>query len=82
MNENTTGQGPQQRTVRPMLTPRANRKPEPSAKAWLLRALMGPAQIIDGVLSTVTVGTVSIGAALEVSRRLAQARIAAIRGDV
>jgi hypothetical protein len=61
---------------------KVNLKPEPSAKAWFLRALMGPAQIIDGVLSTVTFGTVSIGAALEVSRRLARARIVAIRGDV
>ena len=53
---------------------RVNSKVEATVEAWFWRALLGPAFILDGLLSTLTVGTLSVGAALEVSRRLAMAR--------
>ena len=55
-----------------------NRKIEQSAAAWAWRALLGPAMLLDGLLSTLTLGTLSVGAALEVSRRLAMARLLAM----
>jgi|688.fasta_scaffold2571403_2 hypothetical protein len=57
---------------------RVNRKNEQTAKAWAWRCLMGPAMLLDGLLSTLTIGTVSVGASLEVSRRLAMARFDAL----
>lgn len=59
---------------------RLNRKREQTARAWIWRALWGPALLVDGICSTLTVGTLNAGAALEVSRRLAMARISSIKG--
>jgi hypothetical protein len=56
---------------------RVNLKIEETVKAWAWRCLLGPAMLLDGFLSTLTLGTVSVGAALEVSRRLAMARFEA-----
>jgi hypothetical protein len=56
-----------------------NRKIEQTAEAWAWRALLGPAMLLDGALSTLTLGTLSVGAALEVSRRLAMARFAGMK---
>jgi hypothetical protein len=56
-----------------------NRKIEQTAVAWAWRSLLGPAMLIDGVLATLTLGTLSVGAALEVSRRLAMARFAGMK---
>lgn len=53
-----------------------NRKTEQTAAAWAWRALLGPAMLLDGLLSTLTIGTLSAGTALKVSRRLAMARYA------
>ena len=58
---------------------RVNRKFEQTAAAWAWRGLLGPALMLDGLLSMLTIGTLSIGAALEVSRRLTKARIRGIR---
>lgn len=52
-----------------------NANSEKSPAAWGWRALLGPAMVVDGLLSSLTVGTVSLGASLAVSRRLALARI-------
>lgn len=57
-----------------------NRKIEQTAAAWAWRALLGPAMLLDGLLSTLTLGTLSAGFALEVSRRLARARFAGMEG--
>lgn len=54
-----------------------NRKIEQTATAWAWRVLLGPAMLLDGALSTLTLGTLSLGAALKVSRRLAMTRFAA-----
>jgi hypothetical protein len=51
-----------------------NRKLEKSAKSWAWRSLLGPAMIIDGICSALTVGTVSLGMSLEVARKLAKER--------
>ena len=56
-----------------------NRNIEQTSAAWAWRALLGPAMLLDGLLSTLTIGTVSVGAALEVSRRLAMARFAGLK---
>lgn len=56
-----------------------NLKREQTPKAWLLRALIGPAQIIDGLCSLVTVGTYAPGLGLATARALAMARFAATR---
>ena len=58
---------------------KVNRKIEHTAAAWAWRALFGPAMLLDGFLSTLTLGTLSMGAALEVSRRLAMARFAGMK---
>lgn len=55
-----------------------NRKAEKTAQAWAWRALLGPAMCLDGLVSTMTLGYVSVGAALEVSRRLAMSRFNAM----
>ena len=56
-----------------------NRKIEQTAEAWAWRALLGPAMLLDGALSTLTLGTLSVGATLGVSRRLARARFAGMK---
>lgn len=53
-----------------------NRKIEQTPEAWFWRALLGPAMLLDGLMSTLTVGTVSLGSSLRVSRRLAMSRFA------
>jgi len=49
-------------------------QPEKSAKAWSLRMIIGPAMVLDGVCHFFTLGCLSMGASLGVSRRLAIAR--------
>lgn len=46
-----------------------------SIKAWLLRWAIGPASLLDGIIGTITFGTVSLGFAFEVSKALAAHRI-------
>ena len=58
---------------------RINRKTEQTARAWAWRCLLGPAMLLDGLVSTLTLGTLSVGAALEVSRRLSIARFESIK---
>lgn len=57
---------------------RVNLKPERTLKAVMWRYLLGPAMILDGLVATLTLGSVSVGSALEVSRRLALSRFNAI----
>jgi hypothetical protein len=52
-----------------------NLKSEPNIKAWVYRGLIGPAGIVDGIIYTLTVGTVIAGLALATSKSLAKARI-------
>jgi hypothetical protein len=52
-----------------------NLKGEHTAKAWLFRALLGPAQIIDGVFALATIGTVAPGLALRAARALSRSRL-------
>lgn len=54
---------------------RVNTRLENSLSAWGYRLLMGPAFIADGVVSTLTIGFVSSGFALNVARLLARSRI-------
>jgi hypothetical protein len=61
---------------------RVNKRIETSAAAWMWRALLGPAMLVDGVIATLSVGTVSVAAALGVSRRLAVARFDALKAKV
>jgi len=58
---------------------RLNLKREPNASVWVWRVLFGPAQIMDGVVSTISAGTLFLGAALAVSRQMAMSRTAAKR---
>jgi hypothetical protein len=53
-------------------------QPEKSAKAWFLRTIIGPAMVLDGVCHFMSLGCLSVGASLTVSRRLAIARFQAI----
>ncbi len=46
-----------------------------SVKAWLLRWAIGPAQIVDGIITMLSLGMIYIGLALKVSRVLAAHRI-------
>ncbi len=55
-----------------------NRKIEQTAEAWAWRALLGPSMLLDGIISTLTLGALSLGATLKVSRRLAMARFEAL----
>lgn len=52
-------------------------KREPNVKAWMLRLLLGPASIADGVVETLTFGFYGIGTKLHVARRLADIRFLA-----
>ncbi len=54
---------------------RLNMKKEPNAKAWMLRAMIGPASLLDGVVATVTFGFVSTEFTLATARALALTRI-------
>lgn len=70
-----------ERIVRPqtwrakLLKPRFNPLREKSAEAFFWRLVFGPALLIEGVLMTVTLGTFSISAPLEVARRLSMSRM-------
>ncbi len=55
---------------------RLNLKAEQTLSAWLWRAALGPATVIDGVLSSITLGTLHVGLGLESARRLSTARFA------
>jgi len=59
---------------------RLNTKKEPNAKALGLRILIGPASIIDGVVSLITIGFVSTSLTLATARALALARIESSNG--
>ena len=52
----------------------ANFKNEPSPKAWMFRLIFGPALLLDGAVQTLSLGTLSLGAALWVARRLSLER--------
>ena len=54
---------------------RINKYKEPSLTAKLWRLMYGPAQIADGVVSTVTLGYVVTGLALATARRTSLARM-------
>lgn len=58
-----------------------NLAPEKTPLGWVLRCLFGPAMVIDGLLYTVTLGTLSPGLSLAVARLIAKARLAAIQED-
>lgn len=53
---------------------RFNRKPETTFKAWVFRALLGPAMLLDGILATITIGTLSFAFTLSIARSLSNAR--------
>jgi hypothetical protein len=55
---------------------------ERSAKAWMWRLAIGPASIIQGIISTLTFGMVSTNLTLEVTRQLALARIKELGPDM
>lgn len=48
---------------------------ERSFSAWMFRILLGPSIIIEGIVATFTLGTVSTGLHLFVARKLARARL-------
>lgn len=52
-----------------------NKHREKSVMAWVLRALVGPAAIVDGVVATLSIGSLSTGCALAVARKLALVRM-------
>lgn len=54
---------------------RVNRNIEKTTSAWFWRFLLGPSMILDGIVFTVSLSTLTTGAALAVSRNLAMARI-------
>lgn len=56
-----------------------NTKNEPSVEAWLFRSMLGPAMILDGIVTTITLGCVNLIASLWTARKLTAARIAATR---
>lgn len=56
-----------------------NLKPEKNLPAWGFRMLVGPAMVIDGTVHFFTLGFVSLGASLWVTRHLARQRIRRIR---
>lgn len=47
---------------------------EKSLRSWFRRGAYGLAQIVDGVVFTLTLGYISTGLGLEASRRLAASR--------
>jgi hypothetical protein len=48
---------------------------ERDIKTFAWRMLMGPAQIIDGLVYTFTLGCVAAGLSLKVARRMMQSRL-------
>lgn len=56
---------------------RFNKHIEPSITAWVLRLLMGPASIVDGVVAILSFGFVSAGFTFEAAKALSKARILA-----
>lgn len=52
-----------------------NRKFENSGAAWFWRFVLGPAQIIDGAITTCSFTFIHAGLALWTSRQLAKARL-------
>lgn len=52
-----------------------SRRLEATAVAWMWRIILGPAMLLDGAVVTASVGALSIGASLAVSKRLAIARV-------
>ena len=54
---------------------RLNLKKEKSIRGWLLRSLVGPAYIIDGIVNTFTLSSVNSGCALNITKKLAMVRI-------
>lgn len=54
---------------------RLNRKIERSGKAWFWRLALGPAQLLDGVVSICTLTFVNSGFALATARALSRARL-------
>lgn len=51
------------------------KKAEKTLAAWAWRVLLGPALLLEGLLQTVTLGTIYTGAVVRVASRLARARI-------
>ena len=51
-----------------------NKKLEPNIKSWFWRLVLGPAIILEGIVATITVGTVSLGLSLKVARNLGRVR--------
>lgn len=49
-------------------------KGEGSLCAWVLRMCIGPAMVTDGIIHTLTLGCVSAGLSLTVTRELAKER--------
>lgn len=51
-----------------------NLKLEQTLLAWIYRSLLGPAQIIDGILMTISLGSFSLGLSLKCARKLSVCR--------
>jgi len=47
---------------------------EPSMRAWFWRLLIGPANIVDGVIAILTLGTIGFSCSYNVARKLHRAR--------
>jgi hypothetical protein len=54
---------------------RINLKHEKSLSAWVLRLLIGPAMVVDGLFHIASAGFLVSGLQLEVARLLAKIRI-------
>ena len=54
---------------------RVNYYVEKTNKAWMLRLLLGPSAIIDGVVLTLSFGFLNTGCALYVARKLSHTRM-------
>lgn len=55
---------------------------EKSALAQALRFLYGPAQIIDGAVYTITIGSISLGLSFEVAKKLSFYRMRSMKPEV
>ncbi len=53
---------------------RLNLTGESSVEAWFWRLLLGPATVLDGVVATLTGGSLLLGAGFAVTKRLARDR--------
>ena len=58
-----------------MLKPRFSPLREKSIHGIFWRLIFGPAMLFEGLLMTLTLGTVSVSAPLEVARRLSMSRM-------